>query len=134
MIVLVDTSVWSLALRRARGTAHPARTELSGLISGGNALLLGVVRQEALSGISNPDQFESLRVQLAAYPDVEVREADYEDAARFFNLCRGQGIQGSPVDFLICAVAARRDLPILTVDDDFARYGKHLPIRLHEYE
>lgn len=134
MIVVVDTSVWSLALRRTRGTAHPARAELSRLISRGNALLLGVVRQEALCGISDPDQFESLRVQLAAYPDVDVRQADHEDGARFFNHCRGKGIQGSHADFLICAVAARRELPILTTDADFGRFAQHLPIRLHEYQ
>lgn len=134
MIVLVDTSVWSLALRRTRGNTHPASAELSRLISGDNALLLGVVRQESLCGITDPDQFESLRLQLAAYPDVEVRKADHEDGARFFNLCRGKGIQGSHVDFLICAVAARRNLAILTTDADFGRFARHLPIRLHEYE
>lgn len=98
------------------------------------AELLGVIRQELLSGIRDSTQFEKLRGRLRAFPDLPVTTADHERAAEFFNLCRAQGIQGSNTDFLICAVAERQQIPILTTDDDFGLFAKHLPIVLHSPE
>lgn len=131
MRALVDTSVWSLALRRTRKVEHPAGTALATLIEKGEALMLGLVRQELLSGMPDARSFELLRKYLRAFPDVVVHADDHEEAALFYNRCRSRGIQGSAVDFLICAVAARRDLPVLTVDRDFPRYFTLLPIRLY---
>ncbi len=133
-MVVVDTSVWSLAIRRSRTVDHPARAELARLIQKGTALLLGPVRQELLTGIRSDAQFETLRAQLRGFPDVRLHASDYEAAAEYTNSCSRKGAQGSTVDFLICAVAARRDLPILTTDADFPRYARLVPIRLHEYE
>ncbi len=65
MKVLVDTSVWSLALRR-RSPAHPAATELRRLIVAGRAALIGAIRQEVLSGIRDPTAFDQLRDHLRA--------------------------------------------------------------------
>jgi len=56
---------------------------------------------------------------------------DYERAAEFYNTCRKSGIQGSQIDFLICAVAAGREIPIFTTDNDFLLYAKYLSISLH---
>ena len=94
--------------------------------------MLGLVRQELLSGMPDTRSFDVLRTYLRAFPDVVVHADDHEEAALFYNRCRGRGIQGSAVDFLICAVAARRDLPILTVDRDFPRYSTLLPIKLYQ--
>lgn len=132
-MVLVDTSVWSLALRRSLHFDHAARGELASLVARGHALLLGAVRQEMLCGIPTEEQFDALRIKLRAYPDVEIRTVDHEHAAHFFNVCRGRGVQGSQTDFLICALAARLDMPIFTTDADFAHYARFLPIRLHRY-
>ncbi len=127
----MDTSAWSLALRRTHKVDHPVRTALASLIDSGDALILGLVRQELLSGMPDARSFEVLRKYLRAFPDVVVHADDHEGAALFYNRCRSRGIQGSAVDFLICAVATRRDLPILTVDRDFPRYSTLLPIRLY---
>lgn len=131
MNVLVDTSVWSLALRRAKRIADDTVGELSELIREGRALMLGPVRQEILSGIKNTAQFELLRDHLRAFPDLELETADYEEAAAAFNRCRERGIQGSNTDFLICAAALRRDLTIYTTDKDFQRYSRVLKVGLH---
>jgi len=40
-------------------------------------------------------------------------------------------VQGSPTDFLLCAVALRRGFAILTTDGDFAAFARLLPLRLH---
>ena len=131
MNVVVDTSVWSLALRRRRAPRSPETDELAELVNEGRVALLGPVRQELLSGISDEGPYMRLRDHLRAFPDVALVAGDYEDAATFFNRCRASGLQGSNTDFLICAVAARRQLGILTTDDDFRHFAKLLPIRLH---
>ena len=133
MNVLVDTSVWSLALRRSRPPSHPRAAELAELISEGRASILGLIRQELLSGIRSTEQFEALRTQLRTFPDLELTTDDHEEAAAFSNRCRARGIQGSTIDFLICAAAARRAMPILTTDDDFISYARVLPIELHPH-
>ena len=131
MKVLVDTSVWSLALRRARVAADPAVEELRHLIDEGRVAIVGPIRQELLSGVKTAASFATLRDHLQAFADEPLETADFERAAEHFNACRARGIQGSNTDFLLCAVAERRGLPILTTDRDFARFAKVLPIELH---
>ncbi len=98
---------------------------------GGQALLIGPIRQEILSGIRHELDFDALRQRLAAFDDLPVLTGDYEEAARMFNLCQRRGITGTPTDLLLCAVASRFDLDIFTTDTDFERYARHLPITLH---
>jgi predicted nucleic acid-binding protein len=131
MNVVVDTAVWSLALRRQRSVRSAEVFELAELIREGRAALLGPVRQELLSGVPVAEQYETLRDYLGAFPDVVLESKDYEEGAAFFNRCRAKGVQGSNTDFLICAAAVRRQFAILTTDTDFAHYAKLLPIHLH---
>ena len=131
MNVVVDTSVWSLALRR--NTPNDALTiinRLRDLIRDGRVVLLGVIRQEVLSGIRYMEQFVRLRDYLRAFPDLELTSEDYELAAEFFNTCRSKGVQGSNTDFLLCAVAHRRGYSIFTTDKDFENFRLHIPIVL----
>jgi predicted nucleic acid-binding protein len=130
--VLVDTSVWSLALRRAKRLNDATPLELSELIREGRVVMLGPIRQELLSGIKVKSQFDLLRGHLRSFPDLELESADYEDAALAFNRCREKGIQGSNTDFLLCAVAQRRGFAIYTADEDFRHYAKVLKLVLHE--
>lgn len=130
MHVLVDTCVWSQALRRTSGNNHHAH-ELRDIITDNRACIIGPIRQEVLSGIRLKQHFQSLREHLSTFPDLLIKTIDYEGAAEFSNLLRGKGIQGSAVDFLICAVAHRYSLLIYTLDDDFKHFSKHLPIKLY---
>jgi predicted nucleic acid-binding protein len=132
MNVVIDTSVWSLALRRQRSSQAAEALELAELIPEGRVAMLGPVRQELLSGVRGEAQYETLREHLRAFPDVALAAEDYEEAASCFNRCRAKGVQGSNTDFLICAVAARRGFGILTTDTDFQRFAKLLPIELHQ--
>jgi predicted nucleic acid-binding protein len=135
--VIVDTSVWSLALRRSQKSIsngqRSLRFLLEDLIIHGRSVLLGVVRQELLTGISDTDLFQSLRDRLRDFEDPQLAIDDYERAADFANQCRSTGLATSPVDILICSVAAGNDFPILTTDDDFQRYARILPIKLHPH-
>ena len=131
MSIIIDTSVWSLALRRRTLTdSSPAVTQLQALITDDRAVLLGAIRQEILSGIRSSEQFTRLRDYLRAFPDLEIVTEDYELGAEFFNVCRSNGIQGSNTDFLICAVAHRRNYSILTTDNDFQNFQSHIPVSL----
>ena len=121
MNLLVDTSVWSLALRRRpsailSGDERRLVAELSEAIRDGRVVMIGPIRQEILSGIKESAQFAKLRTTLAAFRDEPIDTADYENAARGYNLCRAQGMQCGPVDILICAVAAQRKWSVLAND------------------
>ena len=135
MTVLVDTPVWSLALRlRPEHLSESPQglvNVLAELIREGRAQMLGPVRQELLSGIREETQYKRIRDYLRAFREPSLEAEDYEDAARMSNQCRSGGIAGSPVDFLICAAAHRRGWTIFTTDRDFQNYASVLPLRLH---
>lgn len=130
MKVLVDTPVWSLALRRDAQHNAAYRVALAQLIEDGRVAMLGCIRQELLSGVRGPAQFRHLRERLRSFPDLELSEDDYEEAASCFNRCRSSGVQGSNTDFLLSAVCLRRDMAIFTTDKDFGHYAKILHIKL----
>lgn len=131
MSVIIDTSVWSLALRRDAPVDGPYERELRALVEGGRAVMLGPVRQELLSGVRDKEHFKLLKQRLRAFPDLRLRSTDYEEAAECFNRCRARGVQGSNTDLLICAAALSRGLPIFTADDDFTSYQRILRLKLH---
>jgi predicted nucleic acid-binding protein len=135
MNVLIDTSVWSLALRRKNESLSTNEkflvAELSELIREGRARMIGLVRQELLSGIKATEQYEKLRLHLRSFPDEVVDTSDYEEAAKAGNRCRAKGVVVSIVDILLCAVANKRLWTIFSTDPDFSNYAKVLPLRIH---
>jgi predicted nucleic acid-binding protein len=135
MLVLVDTPIWSLALRRKTADLNPRERRLTAvlreLIEDGRAQLIGPVRQELLSGVREESGFRKLRDQLRAFEQMSLDIADYEEAAHLNNQCRARGIAGSATDFLICSAAIRRIWQILTSDLDFLRYAAVLPLKLY---
>ena len=130
MNVIVDTVIWSEALRRKVPNIE-LTDSLTELIQEHRVMLLGPIRQELLSGISDIQTFKLLREKLLFFPDKEIITDDYILAAEYSNLCRKKGIQGSHVDFLICACSTRLNASIFTSDKDFVNYQKVIPINLH---
>ena len=135
MNLLVDTPVWSLALRRKQADLSPREERvtqaLAEVIRDGRAQLVGVVRQELLLGIREEERFRKLRDYLRAFDDPPLETGDYEEAAQMHNRCRARGIAGSAIDFLICAMAARRHWQVFTTDRDFERYGRVLGLKMY---
>src|SRR6266436_1468676 len=135
MNALVDTSVWSLALRRKTESLSTNErllvAELSELIREGRARVIGLVRQELLSGIRATEQYEQLKLHLRSFPDEVVDTSDYEEGAKAGNRCRAKGVVVSIVDILLCAVAIKRQWAIFTTDPDFSNYAKVLPLHIH---
>jgi predicted nucleic acid-binding protein len=136
MMVLVDTPVWSLALRRRRKDLsveeQSTADALANLIRDGRAQIAGPIRQELLSGLRQEAHFRSLRDYLRAFDELPLESQDFEEAAAMSNQCRARGIAGSAIDFLICAVAHRRAWQIFTLDRDFTLYAKALPVVLYD--
>jgi len=132
MKVIVDTSVWSLALRRGKPESNTAVHELRRMIQDHRVQMIGPIRQEILSGIRSESQFKKLQKHLESFPDLPAITEDYVTAAKYFNRCRSKGIQGSNTDFLICAMAVRNKFSIFTTDKDFELFSKHIKINLHK--
>jgi len=135
MMVLADTPIWSLALRRRPEHLHAQEQQLTQALAElsreGRVQMLGPIRQELLSGIREEAKFRKLRGYLRPFTEHPLEMADYEEAAQMNNRCRTRGIAGSAVDFLICAAAHRRGWSIFTTDQDFQKYSSVLPLRLH---
>ena len=132
MKVLVDTPIWSYALRIRNNKYQYEIDQLTSLIRDQRALIIGPIRQEILSGYSDLRKFRRLKEKLSHFENTPIQDIDYEFAAELCNQCRKKGIQGSHIDFLICAVAKRIDVPIFTTDMDFPRYQKIISIKLYE--
>lgn len=126
MKVLVDTSAWSLALRRRDAAIlgsdeQRLKAALVQAIQDGRVAMLGLIRQELLSGIKDQAQFEKVKSGLDPFLDETVATADYEYAARLYNECRSQGVEAGTVDMLICAIAVQRGWEVLSSDGGLNR-------------
>jgi len=130
--VLVDTPIWSYALRTPKEKYRNEIDQLKSLIRDQRALIIGPIRQEILSGYSDQRKFNKLKEKLSYFENTPILDIDYESAAELCNQCRKKGIQGSHIDFLICAVAKRIDVPIFTTDKDFVRYQKAISVKLYK--
>ncbi len=134
-MVLVDTPVWSLSLRRRAVDLSPAdrrvTQNLYDLVLQKRVKLLGTTRQEVLSGMRDESQFLRIRDHLRGFRDVKMDVHDYEAAAQASNQCSRRGIDGSHADFLLCSVALRNGWQIFSTDRDFERYSKVIPIQLY---
>lgn len=130
MTLLVDTSVWSLSLRR-----DPIDTpELSALRSalGGTDLVAttGIVVQEVVQGIVSESARGRVRDRLSRMTRIDADLDDYLTAAEAFVACRRQGVQLGTVDALLAALCVRRDVTLLTTDRDFQHAAPILGLRL----
>lgn len=132
MKILVDTPIWSFAFRTKNSIYENHVENLKSLIADQRIVIIGAIRQEVLSGYSDLNKFETLKEKLKYFENTATINEDYIQAAKFSNICRKKGIQGSHIDFLICAVAVRLNIEIYSTDKDFLNYQKYLPIKLYK--
>jgi len=130
--LIVDTSVWSLFLRRKNiDKNNPFVLQLRQHIERQDCIhLVGIILQELLDGIKLPKHFDLLLDYFDSFPLVELVRDDFIEAARLKNKCRSKGIQAGSIDFLIAATAINRNYPLLTADKDFQYIAKHSKIML----
>ncbi len=131
MKVLVDTSVWSLALRRQNGTRNKEADVLRMLIEGGeDILLIGIILQEVLQGIKRQSDFDALKRYFEAFPLIQLSRDDYIRAAALKNNLIRKGIQTSTVDALIASTAITHGCILFSADKDFQQIAKHAKLRM----
>ena len=134
MKIIADTSVWSHFLRRREPQESLKVVLFRQAIREQRIQMLGIIRQELLSGIKDVVQFKKVSEILEGFPDLLATSEDHTLAAEFFNNCRANGVQGSPVDFLICAQAHRNGMKILAHDNDYLHYADHIPLEFMSVE
>ena len=118
MTLFVDTSVWSLALRRD-AVPEVAALKLA-LASGQTIVSTGLVLQELLQGFSSPNQAGSLIERFRSLPMLMPDRQDHIDAATLRNVCRRRGVQAGTIDALLAQLCIRHGLTLLTTDRDFS--------------
>ena len=131
MNLFVDTSVWSLALRRDRPTDSAEGGALARAIDSGDTLwTTGLVLQELLQGFSGPKSREQIIDHFSALPLIVPDRTDHINAAALRNRCRQSGVQIGTIDALFAQLCIRHDLTMLTTDGDFTHVAKHAPLKV----
>jgi predicted nucleic acid-binding protein len=128
--VLVDTSVWSLALRRDAPAGSREVEALRATIERGDACLTGAVLQEVLQGFPSVERARKLKEYLAPFPLLDLHRGDYIFAAEIRNKCRTKGLAITTIDAQIAAAAINHGCWLLTADADFAGIARHYALRL----
>ena len=131
MSLFVDTSVWSLALRRDTPLACPEVLALRRALENGETLVTtDIVLQELLQGFSGARAGDAIVERFRALPYLAPDRRDHIDAALLRNLCRRHGVQLGTIDALLAQLCIRYDMTLLTADHDFTRAAMHCPLRI----
>jgi len=129
--LLVDTSVWSLALRRDAPRSGATLAHLSEALEGGaQVFTTGLILQELLQGFRGPRNHDAIIARFAALPFLIPDRRDHIDAAALRNDCRRRGVQIGTIDALLAQLCMRHDLTMLTTDTDFTAVAELHPLRL----
>jgi predicted nucleic acid-binding protein len=129
--LFVDTSVWSLALRRdAVSSAVEVMTLRQALEAGDTIVITGLVLQELLQGFAGPRARSEIIERFAALPLINPDRQDHIEAADLRNRCRRSGLQIGTIDALLAELCIRHDLTLLTTDNDFSLVAARFPLRL----
>ena len=127
----MDTSVWSLALRRDQPAGV---TEVGMLVraveSGETVLTTGLVLQELLQGFAGPKSRSEIVERFSALPSIAPDRDDHIQAAELRNHCRRKGVQIGTIDALLARLCIRHDLTMLTVDRDFTHVAEHSELKV----
>ena len=131
MSLFVDTSVWSLALRRdSHSSSTEVRTLVRAIETGETILTTGLVLQELLQGFSGPKAREQILDRFSAIPLLAPGRDDHIGAAELRNRCRGAGIQVGTIDALLAELCIRHELTMLTTDNDFTHIANHCALKV----
>jgi predicted nucleic acid-binding protein len=129
--LLVDTSVWSLALRRDAEQTSPEVAALRDALLGADQVFTtGLILQELLQGFAGPKARIQLVERLSALAFLQPDREDHIEAAEVRNSCRRRGVQVGTIDALLIQLCRRHDLILLSTDQDFQAAAKHVEYRL----
>lgn len=130
MSLLVDTSVWSLSLRRDPPPL-PELQELRRALGGSDLVVTtGIVIQELLQGLVSDASRALTRDRMSRMVQVVATADDHADAAEAYVECRRRGVQIGTVDAILATLCIRHGLMLLTTDRDFVHAAPVLGLRL----
>jgi predicted nucleic acid-binding protein len=130
-VIVVDTSVLSLAYRRRSGSPGRHAEKLRALLQADEPIAIpGIVMQEVLSGVRNDADAQSLEDALAGFGLLLATRAIHVAAARLHTRCRARGIGAAMVDCLIAAHAVELGAPLFTADADFTHLATVVDLEL----
>ncbi|MBK9214150.1 MAG: PIN domain-containing protein [Chloracidobacterium sp.] len=131
MSLFVDTSVWSLALRRDAPPDDPKVGMLRKALLGGETIVTaGIVLQELLQGFSGPKDQARIIEHFQALPIISPSRETHIQAAMLRNKCRRDGVQLGTIDALLAQLCIEHDLAMLTTDNDFVHAARFIPLQL----
>ena len=131
MSLFVDTSTWSLALRRdARVVAPEVRALVRAIELGEAIFTTGLVLQELLQGFSGPKARSQILDRFSALPLIVPDRDDHVEAAELRNRCRRAGMQIGTIDALLAQLCVRHELTMLSTDQDFKRIAGRSTMKL----
>lgn len=129
--LLIDTSVWSEALRRKEKSLNSSETLVRRIIENNDEIVvIGIIIKELLSGITNKKLFSEIKSILTDFSYIETIKEDYIHAAELRNECRQKGINAGSLDFLIASTAIRNKLTLVAYDKDFFNISKFTELKI----
>jgi predicted nucleic acid-binding protein len=129
--LFVDTSVWSLALRRDLPSAVAEVHALIRAIEAGETIITtGLVLQEILQGFSGPKARAEILDRFSALSLLVPDRDDHIQAADLRNRCRRAGTQIGTIDALLEQLCVRHGLLMLSTDNDFKHVARQCPLKL----
>ena len=118
-MLFVDTSVWSLALRRDAAEDAREVAALRAALGAEVVVTTGLVLQELLQGFSGPKARDAVLERFAALPLIPPDREDHVAAAELRNTCRRSGVQLGTIDALLIQLCRRYELTMLSADKGF---------------
>jgi predicted nucleic acid-binding protein len=129
--LLVDTSVWSLAMRRDSGSELLQVRQLRDALDGSDSVVTtGFVLQELLQGFNGAKAAASIVERFQSLPLLQPDRRDHVAAAEIRSECRRNGVPLGTIDALLIQLCGRYDLTLLTTDQDFTFAARFVPFKL----
>ena len=131
MKVLVDTCVWSYALRKQGYEGSREVSLLEKLISQKDDIYCtGIILQELLQGFTNPGQQKLIIKNFNSLPFIVPSKDDHIEAAELKNTCRKSGRTINTIDALLAQLCIKHKLLLLTNDKDFNYISESFSLKL----
>ncbi len=131
MTLLVDTSVWSLALRRDGMLDLPQVRALHAALEGNDLVVTtGLILRELLQGFAAPRARRDTIARFQPLPILAPDRQDHIEASEIRSACRRAGVQLGTIDALLAQLCIRHRVTLLTTDQYFTYAASHCALKI----
>jgi predicted nucleic acid-binding protein len=127
-LVLIDTSVWILALRKSPPPA--VKDEVAHLLAENRAAIVPLIRLELLGVTKSLDEFNRLNDRLSALHQISADEANWETAIQLAFKLRQQGKIIPYTDIIIASAAIINNCTLLHCDKHFDLMAENTDLKV----